>query len=106
MIQSNISYDWSSCPCADCEGVPSNLPPQKSISKHPTPYAIICSIHKQVFLSSHEYNRQMRSANSLWVCPLCPEFQIGTQFDDANYDKANEQLEQDIHDVLTFDGNK
>ncbi len=49
----------------------------------PTPWAIICRIHDQVFLTRGEYERQMDDPNALWKCPICGRSAI---WDDTNYE--------------------
>lgn len=52
-------------------------------SSTPTPYAVICPTHGQVFLTETEYSQQLSRPNSLWKCP-CGE--IGS-WDDDNWEK-------------------
>lgn len=52
-------------------------------SPEPTQFAVICPDHGQVFLTYDEYNRQLRKANSLWMCPLCGQ---SSTWDDDNYE--------------------
>lgn len=59
------------------------IPITRQISETKTPYAILCSTHEQVFLTSQEYDRQMKRPNSLWTCPICNEV---APWDDDNYD--------------------
>ena len=48
-----------------------------------SPYAVICRIHGQQFLTPKEYIRQLERPDELWECPVCK----GTaQFDDANFE--------------------
>ena len=88
-------FDWTRCQCDQCSDSGINFEEQQfAVSLKPTPYAVRCYIHGRVFLSHHEYNRQMNYANAGWVCPLCPEWQIGTSFDDDIHERAME-LEED-----------
>jgi hypothetical protein len=52
------------------------------ISTTPTPYAVNCPTHGQVFLTEAEYSRQMWKADSVWMCPDCHQ---PAQWDDDNY---------------------
>jgi hypothetical protein len=55
----------------------------KQNDREPTPYAIICYEHSQVFLTLEEYSYQMSRPDSLWKCPLCGEV---ADWDDDNYE--------------------
>lgn len=57
--------------------------PIKNFSETPTPYAIICSKHNQVFLTKVEYDYQMNFPNRTWRCPKCGE---ESDWDDDNYE--------------------
>jgi hypothetical protein len=63
----------------------SNMPEGQSITK--TPYAIICPRHKQIYLTSQEYSRQLDLPNARWECPICG---ATAEFDDDNYAEAYE----------------
>lgn len=62
------------------------------------PYAVICRGTDipdvppcgQVFLTKHEYDRQMSSPDSLWFCPKCGGY---AWFDDDNYERHLDMLE-------------
>lgn len=82
------------CPCIDCirpdeaqrrvvMDYPDNgTPPPLRISSDKTPWAVTCSEHGAIFLTSHEYKKQLRSAeNCMWLCPTCGRVAI---FDEAN----------------------
>jgi len=87
-----ITFDWTPCQCADCIGalvLNANQDPVW-VSIEPTPWAIRCFTHGQVFLTNHAYNQQMQREDAGWVCPLCGE---RAGFDDANYDTAMSELE-------------
>jgi len=87
-----LNYDMSRCGCPDCDGMdtPTGASSQPDVSREPTPYAIHCPKHGKVYLSHHNYNRQMWQMDSLWRCPLCGRV---AQWDDDNYDDAFESLE-------------
>lgn len=53
------------------------------VSKTPTPYAVRCRIHGQVFLTPAEYDYQMDNPDALWMCPICGH---AASFDDDNYE--------------------
>lgn len=55
----------------------------------PTPWAVLCPEHGQVFLAEAEYMRQLGNPNALWRCP-CGRT---ANWDDDNYDAAMEALE-------------
>jgi len=54
------------------------------VSVDPTPYAIICPTHKQVFLTHNEYVRQMEIPSARWKCPIC---QTISNWDDEPYEE-------------------
>jgi hypothetical protein len=61
------------------------------------PYAVICPLHKQVFLTSEQYEEQMYRINALWRCPMCNQI---AAWDDKNFedffsDPEFEQIEKD-----------
>jgi hypothetical protein len=58
--------------------------PAPAVSKTPTPWAVRCPNHGQVFLTHAEYVRQMYHADTLWLCPTCKE---ASWFDDANFEQ-------------------
>ncbi len=37
----------------------------------PTPWAVICCFHGQVFMTGKEYSRQLSLPDSRWTCPIC-----------------------------------
>lgn len=60
----------------------------------PSPYAVICPIHGQAFLSAAEYNRQMNRPNKQWECPIMDSdpHRFGlcgatSEFDDDNLER-------------------
>lgn len=53
-------------------------------SPTPTRYAVICPLHRQVFLTKEEYDFQMWHADSKWICPRC---YLVSSFDDDNYER-------------------
>lgn len=48
-----------------------------------TPWAIICPVHGQVFLSEKEYLRQLSKPDAKWTC-YCGEV---SDWDDDNYEE-------------------
>lgn len=57
------------------------------VSKERTPWAVICPVHGQVFLTEQEYDHQMNKANALWMCPICPPYlSKNVTWDDDNYE--------------------
>ena len=88
-----MPYNWSHCNCYDCIGLntPLEFVEQERISTQPTPWAVYCYAHGRVYLTNHEYNRQMHFANRGWVCPICGDF---ASFDDDNFDNATDELEE------------
>lgn len=63
--------------------------PQSGQSDEPTPYMVRCRTHGDVYLTVHEYDRQMIAADGQWVCPVCLDL---ATWDDANYETAMEKL--------------
>lgn len=62
--------------------------------KHPqTPYAVICPVHGQEFLTKQEYDYQMCRPDAKWQCPV-EDCRREAQWDDANYEEWQEQLEE------------
>lgn len=55
-----------------------------------SPWAVLCPVHGQVFLSRNEYMSQLSRANDRWFCPLCHET---CEWDDNNYDKYQKEEE-------------
>jgi hypothetical protein len=62
------------------------------VSQTKTPYAVRCWRHGQVFLTAAGYDRQMDRPDARWLCPLCGEEAC---FDDANYEAAMEEEENE-----------
>lgn len=57
------------------------------VSNVPTPWAIRCARHGQVFFTEQEYDRQMNKANAVWECPMCvPWDNTDCYWDDDNYE--------------------
>lgn len=54
-------------------------------SEAPTPWAVTCPTHGQVFLSREEYNRQLVRIDDCWTCPECG---ARADWDDENYEQA------------------
>lgn len=82
-----IEYDH--CPCLACtQGKPmgDSCPPEqlKGYTETRTPFAIICREHGRVYLTEHEYHRQMDRPDRLWQCP-CGK---AADWDDTNYEEA------------------
>ena len=50
----------------------------------PTPYAVQCPEHGQVFMDHDEYMRQLCRPDSRWECPRCGEL---AWWDDENYER-------------------
>lgn len=95
-----MKYDWSRCNCENCggdtidielEAMVQTVPP---VAADPTPWAIRCHKHGKVYLTNHEYNRQMNRANAHWECPLCPAWNNYAGFDDDNYEDAEKEAEE------------
>jgi hypothetical protein len=61
------------------------VPEDERVSSVPTPYAVICPTHGQVFLTHDEYINQMCKPDSLWKCPIDG---MVCSFDDKNYEHA------------------
>lgn len=81
-------YDFTRCHCKACSFGHMDEPPQtEAVSKRPTPWAVICARHQTVYLTSHEYNRQMDNPSGLWECPICRQ---NARWSDHNYDQAGE----------------
>lgn len=38
-------------------------------SIEPTAFAVVCPAHGLIYLTEHEYNRQMYRSDSKWECP-------------------------------------
>ena len=53
----------------------------------PTPWAVICPVHGQRFLTHEQYAAQLKHADERWRCPHC--FRV-SDWDDANYEKFQE----------------
>lgn len=51
-------------------------------SEAPTPWAVTCPTHGQVFLSREEYSRQLVAIDNPWTCPEC---EARADWDDENY---------------------
>lgn len=84
-------YD-EGCVCFECVGAHSlELPPLVPISNRPTPWAVRCPEHGQVYLTSHEYRRQLARADVRWWCPICG---LVCDWDDDNYEEWLEQQEE------------
>ena len=58
--------------------------PTGRISTTPTPYLIVCPTHGAVYLTQHEYNRQMSRPGAVWKCPECNDDCV---WDDDNYER-------------------
>jgi hypothetical protein len=56
-----------------------------------SPYAIICPDHGRVYLSSAEYERQMRLPDDRWICPRDGKV---SEWDDDNYERAMDARER------------
>lgn len=94
-ITQDAAVDWSECPCPDCQNMdaPNGSSPQPAISHLRTPWAVFCIAHGQVFLTHHEYNRQMNHANAFWECPYAECDQRRVDWDDKNYDAALKSID-------------
>lgn len=57
---------------------------QDRVSEEPTPWAVICAVHGQVYLTEDEYVKQLERPNSYWRCPRC---NMTATWDDANYER-------------------
>lgn len=51
--------------------------------REPTAWAVICPVHRQVFLTREEYEAQMDDPNALWKCPCGRQ----ATWDDDNYER-------------------
>ena len=103
-------YDWTGCMCWIClppppaftPGAPPEsvniTQPQPPVWNNPTPWAILCRRHGRVFLSSHEYRRQLAAADSKWLCPMC-HGETYAEWDDDNLEHA-QQLQGEAEDAL------
>ena len=54
----------------------------------PSPYAVLCNhgkdhIFARCYLDRQEYDRQIRNADALWICPVCGREAC---WDDENYE--------------------
>lgn len=59
--------------------------PEVTESPTPTPWAVECGEHGQVFLTEAEYSRQMANPDNNWTCPRCG---ADAGWDDDNYEKS------------------
>ncbi len=57
-----------------------------------TPWAVICPLHEQVFLTKQEYDTEMLNPDAVWTCPICGR---RSQWDDDNYEQALKDAGQD-----------
>jgi hypothetical protein len=87
-----IVYKWEPCQCHECHGEGILPLPPPPVSHRPTPWAVFCPQHGRVYLTNHEYNRQMNHANWRWECPICLRV---SEWDDETYEAAEEQLYQE-----------
>jgi hypothetical protein len=62
-------------------------------SPTPTPWAVLCQAHGQVFLTEAEYDRQLMRPDSVWECPRagCSHF---ARWDDDNYEAAEGRIDR------------
>lgn len=56
---------------------------EDALSPVPTPWAVICPVHGQQFLTHDGYVRQMSFPDSKWICPVCG---ATSEWDDDNYE--------------------
>lgn len=63
-------YKWEYCQCPTCKDGGTSEP-QSLMSMDPTPYAVDCRQCGLLYLTHHEYRRQLWQANARWVCPVC-----------------------------------
>ena len=56
---------------------------EDALSKTETPWAVICPVHGQQFLTDAGYRRQMDFTDSKWICPICG---ANSEWDDDNYE--------------------
>lgn len=54
-------------------------------STEPTPYAVRCPSHGQVFLDREEYMQQLSAPYDRWRCPCCGDT---AWWDDGNFEKG------------------
>lgn len=73
-------YNDTKCDCIECGGTSSVIPTEK-VSHKITPWAVLCKVHGQVFLTAHEYNFQQKEGFS---CPFNSEHDV--EWDEENYD--------------------
>ena len=97
-LPAETKFDMTPCPCPACSDNGSRLqivqgPPQPDISEVPTPWAVICCDHGRVFLSYHEYVRQMNRPDSVWICPACGD---SAGFDDETFETAMATVSSDV----------
>lgn len=59
------------CHCVKCDRTADEIvePQTPAIWPQPTPWAIECPEHGLVYLSNHEYNRQLNLPLMRWTCP-------------------------------------
>lgn len=70
-------------------------------SETSTPWAVICSVHAQVFLTREEYVRQLKQVSQRWECPKCFR---PADWDDDNYESHIMALEENRPDGGDTDG--
>lgn len=80
------------CDCPECGGTNLGRIERVPVSNTPTPWAVVCREHGKVFLTNHEYNRQMNRPNSLWQCPMCLD---SAAWDDDTYEAWLDEMEKE-----------
>ena len=84
------NFDDAGCSCFDCvpdRGRVTSLTPFETpptVWPTRTPWAVICHRHGRVYLSSHEYRRQLCHADARWICP---HDHLVADWDDDNYEE-------------------
>lgn len=73
-------YTDNKCTCVECGGI--DPVPSDVVSHKKTPWAVICKIHGQVYLTSHAYQC---NKNGWHTCPYNPEHEA--EWDQENYDQ-------------------
>jgi hypothetical protein len=61
-------------------------------SQAPSPFAVICRTHGQVYITEDDYVKQLSMPDALWTCPECGGV---AEFDDDNYEYWTEEGEPD-----------